>query len=119
MSLDPDGEDPVSLESSASLDAELSVDVEHQVEVEDQADDVLVLSMDDAEPTESSGGFPIEASVDEEPLQLFSIKRLLMAHQKTSGHPLFCLTLKTRCLLTSMRMKTLQKSSGLRSADFG
>ncbi len=70
LSLDPDGEEPVSLESSASLDVELSVDVEHQVEVEDQPDDVLVLSMDDAEPTESSGGLSPEVSVDDESAEI-------------------------------------------------
>lgn len=76
LSLDPDGEEPVSLESSASLDVEFSVDVqrqadvEHQVEVKGQPDDVLVLSMDDAEPTESSGGLPLEASVDDEPAEI-------------------------------------------------
>ena len=70
VSLDPDGEEPVSLESSASLDVELSVDVEHQVEVDDQPDDVLILSIGDAEPTESSGDLPLEASVDEETAEI-------------------------------------------------
>jgi len=70
VSLDPDGEEPVSLESSASLDVELSVGVERPVDVEDQPDDVLVLSMDDAEPTESSGGLSPEASGDDEPAEI-------------------------------------------------
>ena len=70
VSLDPDGEEPVSLESSASLDVDLSVDVEHKVEVDDQPDDVLFLSIGDAEPTESSGDLPLEESVDEETAEI-------------------------------------------------